>query len=144
MFPVGSPTGSPGAGREARLFDGALLDAGHAGRNTDDNARMRPAVLVHLLDEVPQHLLGHVEVGDHTILEGSDGLDGSGRAAEHPLGLDPHGVDLAGTAVHGHHGGLGEDDPAAANVDQGVRSTEVDRHVAATEAGEVTEEAHGE
>src|SRR2546421_564155 len=35
---------------------------------------MRPAVLVHLLDEVAEHLLGHVEIGDHAILQGADRL----------------------------------------------------------------------
>ena len=55
MFPVGSATGSPGAdrgshrlldqvglaraGREGRLLDCALLDAGDAGRHADDDAR---------------------------------------------------------------------------------------------------------
>ena len=88
MFPVGSATGRPGADRgrhrlldqvglaraggERRLLDGALLDAGHAGRDADDDARVREAVLVHLLDEVAQHLLGHVEVGDHAVLERAD------------------------------------------------------------------------
>src|SRR5919197_146009 len=136
--------GLTGPGREARLFDGSLLDAGYARRNTDDDAGVRPAVLVHLLDEVPQHLLGHVEVGDHAVLEGPDGLDRPRGAAEHPLGLDADRVDLAGAGVHGHHRGFGEDDPAPAHVDQRVGSAEVHRHVAATEAGEVTEEAHGE
>ena len=49
---------------------------------------MRPAVLVHLLDEVAQHLLGDVEVGDHTVLEGPDRLDRARRAAQHPLRLE--------------------------------------------------------
>src|SRR5215218_902347 len=63
------------AGRQARLLDRALLDAGDARRDADDDARVRPAVLVHLLDEVAQHLLGHVEVGDHAVLERPDGGD---------------------------------------------------------------------
>jgi hypothetical protein len=97
---------------------------------------------MHLLDEVAEHLFGDVEVGDHTILERSDGLDRAGRAAEHALGLDPHGVDLAGAGVHCDDARLAEHDAAPAHVDQGVGRAEVDRHVAATEAGEVTEEAH--
>src|SRR3954467_1522663 len=128
--PVGSPTGRPApiaaaigssiryawraparrgaasparAGAEAGLFDGALLHTGHAGRDADHHARVRPAVLVDLLDEVAQHLLGHVEVGDHTVLQGPDGLDRAGGAAEHPLGLDAHGMDLAGARVDRDH-----------------------------------------
>jgi hypothetical protein len=56
-----------------------------------------------------------------------------GRAAEHALGLDAHGVDLARARVDRDDGGLGEHDPAPAHVDERVRGAEVDRHVAATE-----------
>src|SRR3954462_15535815 len=61
MLPVGSPTRSPaprgaGARAQAGLLDRALLDPGDAARDADDDARVRPAVLVHLLDEVPEHL----------------------------------------------------------------------------------------
>ena len=42
----------PGAGRERRLLDGALLDARDARRDADDDPRVREAVLVDLLDEV--------------------------------------------------------------------------------------------
>src|SRR3954463_10906194 len=81
MLPVGSPTGRPAPNapalrsplggprpppphkapppprRQARLLDRALLHAGHARGHAHHDARMRPAVLVHLLDEVAQHLL---------------------------------------------------------------------------------------
>ena len=67
-----------------------------------------------------------------------------GRAAEHPLGLDADGVDLARARVDRHHRRLGEHDAAAAHVDERVGGAEVDRHVAAAEAGEVGEEAHAE
>ena len=103
MFPVGSATGRPGAdrgrhrlldqvrlagaGRERRLLDRALLDAGHARGHADDDARVREAVLVHLLDEVAQHLLGDVEVGDDAVLQRADRADrarASGRASASP------------------------------------------------------------
>ena len=151
MFPVGSATGRPGADRgghrlldqvrlaraggERRLFDGALLDAGDAGRDADDDARMREAVLVDLLDEVPEHLLGDVEVGDDAVLQRPDRLDRSRRAAEHPLRLDADRVHLAGALVDRDDGRLREHDAAAAHVDERVRGAEVDRHVAAAEAG---------
>ena len=54
-----------------------------------------------------------------------------GRAAEHPLGLDPDRVDLAGARVDRDHGRLGEHDAAPAHVDERVGGAEVDRHVAA-------------
>ena len=79
--------GLAGARRQAGLLDGALLDPGHARGHADHHARVRPAVLVHLLDEVAEHLLGHVEVGDHAVLERADRLDRAracGRACAWP------------------------------------------------------------
>ena len=65
-----------------------------------------------------------------------------GRAAEHPLGLDPDGVHLAGARVDRDDARLGQHDAAAAHVDERVGGAEVDRHVAAAEPGQVAEEAH--
>ena len=88
MFPVGSATGRPApiaaaigssiryawrapadsvASSTAR-FSTPVTPDGHA----DDDARVREAVLVHLLDEVAEHLLGDVEVGDHAVLQRAD------------------------------------------------------------------------
>ena len=103
---------------------------------------MREAVLVHLLDEVPEHLLGDVEVRDHAVLERADRGDRAGRPAEHPLGLDADGVHLAGALVDRDDRRLGQDDPAPAHVDQGVRGAQVHGHVPATEAGEGVEPTH--
>jgi hypothetical protein len=129
--------GLAGARRQARLLDRALLDAGHAGGDADHDPRMRPAVLVHLLDEVAQHLLGDVEVGDDPVLQRPDGGDGAGRAAEHALGLDADRVHLLGALVDRHHGRLGEHDPPPSDVHERVGRAEVDRHVATAEPCEV-------
>src|SRR4051795_2977189 len=42
--------GGARAGAEAGLLDRALLDARHARRHADHDARVRPPVLMHLLD----------------------------------------------------------------------------------------------
>jgi hypothetical protein len=96
---------------------------------------MGPPVLVDLLDEVAEHLLGHLEVGDDPVLQRPDGRNRAGRPAEHALGLDPHGVDLTGPRVDRDHARLRQHDPAPTHIDERVRGPEVDRHVAATEAG---------
>src|SRR5215218_7123320 len=98
---------------------------------------------MHLLDEVAQHLLGHIEVGDHAVLQRPDGADRPRGAAEHPLGLDPDGVNLTSAAIDRDDARLAQDDAAATHVDERVRGPEIDRHVTATEAGEVGEKAHG-
>ncbi len=103
---------------------------------------MGEAILMHLLDEVPQHLLGHVEVGDHAVLEWANRGDRSRRAPQHPLRLDADGVHLTGSLVDGDDGGLGEHDPAAADVDKGVGGAKVHGHIAAAEAAQSVEEPH--
>ena len=159
MLPVGSPTGRPApiaaaigssiryawrapADRQASStarFSTPVTPDGHA----DDDARVRPAVLVHLLDEVAQHLLGHVEVGDHAVLQRPDGARScpgvrpSIRLASMPTAwTSPVRESIATTRRLGQH------DAAAAHVDERVGGAEVDRHVTAAEAGEVREEAH--
>ena len=109
--PVGSVTGRPAPiaaaigssirntrrapALSAHLLDGAALDRGGAGRHADDDQRAgEAAAVVHLADEVLDHLLGDFEVGDHAVAHRADGLDVAGRAAEHQLGLVADGEDL--------------------------------------------------
>ena len=89
-----------------------------------------------------QHLLGHLEIGDDAVLQWADRRDRPGRAAEHALGLDAHGVHLTRPAVDRDHARLGEHDAATAHVDERVGGAEIDGHVATAEAREVGEEAH--
>ena len=96
--------------------------------------RVGPPGRADLADEVAQHLLGDLEVGDHAVLERPDRGDRAGRAAQHALGLGTDGVHLAGAMVDGHHRRLGEHDAVAAHIDQGVGGAQVDRHVARAEA----------
>src|SRR5439155_22822355 len=84
---------------EGRLLDGPPLDACDPRGHADDYARMRKAMLMHLLDEVPEHLLRDVEVGDDAVLEWTDGLDRPRRPAEHLLRLDADRVHVAGALV---------------------------------------------
>jgi hypothetical protein len=128
--------GLAGAGRVCGLLDGALLDPGHAGRHAHDHPRMRPAVLVHLLDEMAEHLLGHIEIGDHAVLERADGLDVAGRPAEHALGLDTDGVHVAGALVDCNHRWLRQHDAAAPDVYQRVGGAQIHSHIAAAESGQ--------
>ena len=103
---------------------------------------MREPVLVDLLDEVAEHLLGDVEVGDHAVLQRPDRGDRPGRATEHALGLDADRVDLAGALVDRDDRRLAEHDAAPTHVHERVRGAQVHRHVAAAEAVEVPEEPH--
>ncbi len=99
-------------------------------------------MVVHLLDEVAEHLLGDVEVGDDAVLQRADRGDGAGGAADHALGLDADGVDFARALVDRDDRRLREDDPAATDVDERVGGAQVHGHVATAEAVEVTHETH--
>ncbi len=87
------------------------LHARDSGGNAHHDARMSPTVLVDPLDEVAQHLLGDVEVGDDPVFERPDGGDGAGGAAQHALGVGAYRQHFSRAGVDGHHRGLGEDDP---------------------------------
>src|SRR3990172_1332774 len=103
---------------------------------------MGEAVLVHLLNEMPQHLLSDVEVGDDTVVEGTDGGDRSGRPTQHALRLDADRVHLARALVDSDDRRLGEHNAAATDVDERIRGAEVDGHIAAAETGKGIEPAH--
>ena len=94
--------GLAGAGVEGGVVDGALLDFGNAAGDADDDARARDAeavALVHGADEVVQHALGDVEVGDDAVLERTYGDDVRGGTTDHALGLGADCEHLLGHAV---------------------------------------------
>ena len=146
MLPVGSVIGQAGTDcRRHRLLDdedlararlqggvlhGALLDLRDVGRNGDDDLRAHEErAAVRLLDEVVEHPLRDLEVGDDAVLHGPDRDDVAGRAAEHLLGGAADGLDLVGDLVDGHDRGLADDDAAALREHEGVRRAEIDREV---------------
>ena len=61
--------------------------------------------------------------------EGSNGLDVARGTTDHSLGLGTDSQGLAVFDVHGDHGGLVQDNPAPAHVDESVRGAQVDSHV---------------
>src|SRR5439155_14779666 len=102
----------------------------------DHHARLGPTALVHALDEVAQHLLGDLEVGDHAVLQRPDGHDVGGRAPDHALGLEPDRERTTVLEVDGDDGRLVEDDAAAPDIDECVGRAQVNRHVAAEQGGD--------
>ena len=108
----------------------AALDLRDLGRHADHDPRAQEsAALVGLLDEVREHLLGGLEVGDDAVLHRLDGGDVSRRAAEHLLGFDADRLDAAVDFVQGDDGWLADDDAASSCEDAGVGRAEIDRKV---------------
>ncbi len=94
-------------------------------------------------DEVPEHGLGDLEVGDDAVPQRPDRLDVAGRAPEHLLGFAADGEDLvaaAGVALDGDDGGLAGHDALALHVDERVGRPEVDREIVREQAVEPVED----
>src|SRR5436309_10070450 len=112
------------AGGFGGLAHGSLLDLRDAERHADDDPGPHQGLpVVDLLDEVAEHRLGDLEVGDDAVLERPDRLDVAGRTAEHLLRLGPDRDDppaAPGLLVHRHDRGLVADDSLALHVDEGV------------------------
>ena len=109
-----------GAGAFGGFLDGPALHRGGARRHADDDHRAGEAApVVDLADEVLDHLLGDLEIGDDAFAQGTDGLDVARRAAEHLLGFvaDGENLFLALDLERGDHGRLVENDPPALDVD---------------------------
>ena len=77
------------------------------------------------LEKKPQHFLGHVEVGDHAVLERTHGEDAIRRAAEHALRFESDAFDFARCFFDRDDGGLVEDDPFTADVDERIRGAKI-------------------
>src|SRR5699024_4878244 len=117
------------AGLDARVHHGPLLHLGDAGGDADDDPGLEDHEARHLADELPEHPLGHVVVGDDALPQGADGDDVAGGAAQHLAGLLANLQELAGILVHGHHGWLVENDALALDVDQNGSGTQVDTDI---------------
>jgi len=93
---INAVSGYSGGGKaminEHDTTHGPAFDPRHAAGDADHQAGgHHAAAFIALLDEVLDHLLRRVEVGDHPIPQGTDGADVAGGAAQHELGLLPDG-----------------------------------------------------
>src|SRR5688572_1331147 len=135
MFPVGVSTGSPtpmaaamgSATMYTSLAPAALALCRTARRSSSVMPLGTPTTALgrDRLQEVAQHDLGHVHVGDDAVLERTHRTDALGRTAQRLLGLQPDGLDLVGGLFHGHHRRLVQDDAFALHVNERVRGPQV-------------------
>ncbi len=134
-----------GAGREGRFLNGAPFHRRRARRHADDDHRIgERATVMHFADEVLDHLLGDFEIGDHAVAHRPDRLDIAGGAPQHHLGVVADSPNLLLSAPIRHrrdHRWLVEDDTAPLHIDQRVRRTEINRHVARQYAEKTAEHA---
>src|SRR6185369_9348243 len=133
----------PGAGRLCRLLDRTFLHLGYAGRDADDYPRPYQSLSVmHLVNKVPEHLFGNVEVCDHPVLHGTDSGDIARGTAEHLLCFHPYGKNLLLAVIqllYGHDRRFTDHDPLPFQVDESIGRAQVDRKVIGKHSKEVIE-----
>ena len=89
---------------------------------------------MHFLNEVAKHLLGDVEVADHSVTKRTDRDDRGGSAPHHALGLGTDRQHRARARVFRDDGRLADDDPAPTDVDEGVCRAQIYTDIARDQA----------
>ena len=119
-----------GTGLDAGVYHGALFYLGDAAGHADDDTGLEQLeAALHLMDELTEHTLGHVVIGDDALPQGTDGHNVAGGTAQHGLGLGAHLQQAAGVLIDGHHGGLVEHHALALYIYQNGGGTQVDTDV---------------
>ena len=93
---------------------------------------------LHLLDEALNHLFRHIKVCNHPVFKRTDRFQVFVCTFMHLLRFVPDGHDLAGIPVDGNNAWFIQNDASAADVNQGVRGSKVNRHI----GGKTAEDAH--
>src|SRR4029077_17952432 len=102
-----------------------------------------PRSVVGASDEVSDHLLGVVEVGDHAVPHRTH-RDYVGRGApQHAPGFGADAEHLAGALAHGHDRRLIEDDAAPADVHERIGGPEVDADIGRPDPQQGGEQVQG-
>jgi hypothetical protein len=119
----------------------APLDRGGAGGNADHHfwpAGEAARAAMGLADEMLDHLLGDLEVGDDPGTKRADGTKIVGSLAHHQLGIVADGANLphAILDLHRHDRGLAGNDALSTDVDDRVGGAEIDCDVAGREVEE--------
>jgi hypothetical protein len=82
-----------------------------------------------LLDEVPQHRLRDLKVGNDAVFEWANGHDVAGRAPKHSFRFIADCQHFIGAGVNCDYRGFAKDDAVVLHVNEGVRSSEIDSYV---------------
>src|SRR5690606_1559228 len=117
----------PRTGMLCRVTDGTLFHLGDAARHADDHiANGGHPALLDLPDEPADELLGHLEIRDDAMLQGTNRFDLLVRALVHLLGFIADSERFSAVSVQGNNAWLVEHDTPPLDVDQRVGCPEID------------------
>ena len=115
------------AGLQCGVLHGPFLDLGYLRRNRDDDPwANQERAAVGLSNEMLEHLLGDLEVGDHAVLHRANGLDVARSLAQHFLGPGADRLDPVGDPVDSDDRRLDHGDSTTPHIDQGIGRSEID------------------
>ncbi len=116
--------------KPCRILYGPLLNLGNSGGNAHDHARTdKRRTLMNLIDEIRQHLLGHVGVIDDTVAHWTDRYNISGRPAQHFFGFMANRQNLVGFLVYRNDRRLVYDDPLASYINKRIGRSKINRKI---------------
>ena len=121
-----------GAGAFRRFLNGPPFNGRRTRRHADDDQGAGEAApVVHLADEILDHLLGDLEVADDAVAKRTDGADVAGRAAKHLFGFLTDGKHpfLSLDFGDGNHRGLVQHDAPALDVNESIGGPEIDGQI---------------
>ena len=110
--------------------DGAFFHLRDFARHADNDAGMdEHFAAVRLLNEVIQHALGHLKVGNNAVLHGSDRDDVAGRSADHVLCFPADCFDFTVRFIDRYDRGLVDNDALSLGEDERVCGPKIDGEV---------------
>ena len=82
-----------------------------------------------LLDELAQHPLGNLKIGNHPVFHRTDRTDVTVSPAQHFLGLLADGDNSLGISVKRHDGGFVQNYPLPLHMNEGIGCAKIDGEV---------------
>ena len=76
-----------------------------------------------------EHGFGHLKIRDDTVLEGPNGHDVAGSSPKHSFRLVADSEHLVRALLNRNYRGFAQDDAMIFDIDEGIRSPQIDPYV---------------
>src|SRR5471030_436612 len=95
--------------------------------------------MLNLLDEMPEHRLGDLKIGDHAVFHRAYGDDVSRRAAEPALGFLTDGQHIVRARLNGDHGRFPQDNATSPDIHETVGRAQINSNIVGKQAFKLCE-----